>query len=63
MKKEPGRADFECFQDFGSTKCGEIRDIIYWDFGKEKEEENEQLGGAGTDGNDLYLDPYRFCAV
>ncbi len=47
MKKEPDRADFECFQDFG----------------REKEEENEQLSGAGTDGNDLYLNPYRFCAV
>ena len=27
MKKEPDRADFECFQDFGSLKGGEIRGV------------------------------------
>ena len=30
MKKEPDRADFECFQDFGSPKGEEIRSVIVW---------------------------------
>ena len=28
MRKKPVRADFECFEDFGSAKRGEIRGII-----------------------------------
>ena len=36
MRKKPVRADFECFEDFGSAKRGEIRGIIRRR-GKEKE--------------------------
>ena len=28
MRKKPVRADFECFEDFGSAERGEIRGII-----------------------------------
>ena len=29
MRKKPDRADFECLQDFGSAKRGEIRAVSW----------------------------------